>query len=376
MHILIAPNAFKNSLTAKEASTAIERGLQESKLDCKTECFPVADGGDGTGSLIVEKCGGRFEEIAVHDPLGREINAPLGFIDNGKTAVVEMAAASGHRLLKQNERDPLKASTFGTGELALAALDAGVEKIVVTVGGSATVDGGTGFLRALGVKFFNERNEQLKAIESFTDLHRIDLSELDPRLKECKLVLLCDVDNSLLGEKGAAPVFAPQKGASPKDVKKLEAALSRLRKLSLETLEKDMAEVKHGGAAGGIAAGLWAFLGAKLENGIEEFMRITGFETSLKQAQLVITGEGSFDDQTLSGKGPMGVALKAKKAGIPVIGLGGSIPLDPTKLNQHFDALFAIGNAPEALEDALANAAENLQRAAHQVGNLLALSGQ
>ncbi|MCU7549691.1 glycerate kinase [Chitinophagaceae bacterium LB-8] len=374
--MLIAPNAFKNSLTAEETATAIQEGFLQSKLDCECECFPIGDGGDGTGELIIKKCNGQLVDVAAHDALGREIKAPFGLIDKGKTAVIEMADASGIRLLKREELSPLLATSFGTGEQIKAALDRGVQKIIVGMGGSATVDGGCGILKALGIRFLNADKEELTNLpESLTELDTVDISGVDKRISTCEIIVLCDVDNLLLGDEGAAAMFGPQKGASADDVKKLDAALSRLAQVVLQQTGKDMAHVKYGGTAGGAAAGLYAFLNAHLVNGINYFLELTGFDTALKKADLVITGEGSFDEQTLQGKGPFGVAYRAKLQGLPVIGLAGNVPIEPNKnLQKYFDVLLPIGNQPCNLATALASTSNNLKRTAVELGNLLTIA--
>jgi glycerate kinase len=243
------------------------------------------------------------------------------------------------------------------------------------MGGSATVDGGCGILMALGVRFLDAGGKELAGLpETLAGLHTIDVSHVDERVLNCELTILCDVDNSLLGEKGAAAVFGPQKGASQSDVQKLEAALANFRKVALEQTGRDMAAIKYGGTAGGAAAGLHALLNAKLVNGIDYFLELTGFEQALNQADLVLTGEGSIDEQTLQGKGPFGVASKAKEKGIPVIGLAGKVPLHPPKAMQdYFTALFPIGNGPLDLPDALLMTEPNLTRTAKEIGNLISL---
>jgi glycerate kinase len=379
MHILIAPNAFKNSVNAQAAAEAIQTGLKGSSVVCTTECFPIADGGDGTAELIINKLGGRIIPVVVKDPLGRMINASFGLIDtsfglinNGLTAVIEMADASGLRLLKDNELDPMHATSFGTGEMILKALDLGVNKIIIAMGGSATVDGGTGILSALGVKFLDAAGAELVNLpESLQQLQQCELSNLDRRILDCEIVVLCDVDNRLLGDAGAAAVFGPQKGAGPAQVKVLDAGLTQFSKVSERELGIDMASIKYGGAAGGASAGVHAYLNAKLVNGIDYFMDITGFDHALAKADLVITGEGSIDEQTLKGKGPFGVASRAKARNIPVIGLAGKIPLEPNEeLGRYFNALFAIGNEPTDLATALSQTAENITRTAKEIGEM------
>jgi glycerate kinase len=376
MHILIAPNAFKNSLDASKVAGAIQQGLKLSRLDCTAECFPIADGGDGTGSLIIEKCKGRVIEKEVHDPLGRKIKASFGLIESGKTAVVEMADASGLRLLNKEELNPLKASSFGTGELIKSALDNGANKVIVAMGGSATVDGGCGILRALGIAFLDAEGENLLATpEGLANLVRIDNSKLDTRIPDCEIVILCDVNNKLLGSQGAASVFGPQKGASADDVQLLETFLKNFTAISLAQTDIDMADINYGGAAGGATAGLHTWLNARLENGIDYFLSLTNFDEALERSHIVITGEGSIDNQTLQGKGPYGVALKAKNKSIPVIGLAGKIPLEPdAELQRYFDVLLSINNEPVEIAEAMANTEKNLILVAKSVGNLIAMS--
>nr|WP_294941472.1 glycerate kinase [uncultured Mucilaginibacter sp.] len=373
MHILIAPNAFKNSLSAETAAVAIAKGLAQSGLECTTECFPIADGGDGTAQLINQKLNAKIILVTVNDPLGRRIESSFGLIDDGRTAVIEMADASGFRLLKTEELNPLRATSYGTGQMILAAMDAGVKKIIIAMGGSATVDGATGMLSALGVQFLGADGEPLTNLpESLPQIKAIDLSGLDERVATCEVVVLCDVDNQLLGNNGAAAVFGPQKGADATAVKLLDAGLASLSEVALKATGRDMAAIKYGGAAGGASAGVYAMLNAKLVNGINYLLDITRFDDALQKAQLVITGEGSIDEQTLQGKGPFGVASRAKARGIPLIGLAGKIPLENNeKLNRYFDVLLAIGNSPTDIATALADTEKNLVRAGNTIGRML-----
>jgi len=374
MHILIAPNAFKNSLDATSVAEAIKRGLTQSNLTCTFTIFPVGDGGDGTASLLLQKLKSKLIPAEVHDPLGRKIKSSFGLIDDGKTAVIEMADASGLRLLRREEYDPMHATTFGTGELIRSALDQGVKKIILGVGGSATVDGATGILQCLGIQFLDMNLRPLENLpQDLLSLDHIDITNLDKRASNIELVILCDVDNLLLGKNGAAAVFGPQKGASESDVNKLDAALKKLRDITYTQKEIDIANIKSGGAAGGTAAGLSAFLGAKLVNGIEYFLDITLFDEALDQADIVITGEGSIDLQTLQGKAPFGVARRAKEKNVPMIAVAGQIPLEPnSELQQYFDVLMPINNGLTNIEEALRNTARNLERTGEMIGNLLA----
>jgi glycerate kinase len=373
MHILIAPNAFKNSLTAHAAAQAIQKGINLSDLECTTACFPIADGGDGTASLIIQQLKGTHVPVEVHDPLRRFIHTSFGLIDNGRTAVIEMADASGLRLLKPEELNPLSATSYGTGEMIGKALDAGVNKILIAMGGSATVDGGTGILAALGARFLNTEGQELaNKPESLAELDKVETSNMDKRLAGCELIVLCDVDNMLLGPQGAAAVFGPQKGADTIAVKKLEASLAKFTEVTRQQTDKDMAAIKYGGTAGGASAGVYAYLNARLVNGIDHFMELTCFEKALDKSDLVITGEGSIDEQTLQGKGPFGVARNAKLKGIPVIGLAGKIPTEVNgQLSHYFDVLLAIGNEPSDISTALAHTEQNLIRVSKQIGVLI-----
>lgn len=376
MHILIAPNAFKNSLTATEVSLALRKGLENSKLSCATECFPVGDGGDGTAQLIIDKFNGSKIPVKVHDPLGRIVNTSFGLIEKNKTAVIEMADASGIRLLHVDELNPLKASSVGTGEMILAALEKGVSKIIIGLGGSATVDGGAGMLSALGVKFLDRGGNVLPSRpEDLSKLASIDVSAIDARISKCKIVVLCDVDNRLLGKNGSAAVFGPQKGASDSDIVKLDSILAKISNLGFKQTDRQMDKVRHGGAAGGVAAALYAFCNAELVAGAEHFLGITSFERSLKKCDLVITGEGSLDAQTLQGKAPFAVSVLAKKHNIPVVGIAGRVPLSRNPgLDKYFDVLQAIGHEPSDLNLAIADTRSNLIRTGTLIGNLFSIS--
>jgi glycerate 2-kinase len=373
MRILIAPNAFKNSLDAGSAAEAIRKGLLKSGHLC--ECFPVGDGGDGTSELLIKKLKGAAISVPVQDPLGRGIEANFGWIASEATAVIEMAQASGLRLLATDEHNPMQASSCGTGQLIRYALDKGARKILLAVGGTATVDGGSGILAALGAQFLDANGDQLPlAPKCLANLHRIDCSGLDPRLAACEIIILSDVRNRLLGTTGGVRVYGPQKGATETTLTLLEAALSRFRQVALDAGQMDMDSIERGGAAGGAVAGLCAFLKARAVDGIDYFLDATKFDESLAPAQLVITGEGSLDDQTLEGKAPLGVALRAHRLGIPVIGLAGKIPgTQLPALEPYFTALFSIAAGPGNLEESLLCTAANLERTANAIGHVLTL---
>lgn len=363
-------------MTAGEVSQAIEEGIRQSGLACTTECFPVGDGGDGTAELISERFGGEVIQLEATDALGRSIEVSYGIIDDGLTAVIEMANASGIRLLDENELDPLQATSFGTGEMIRSALDQGVNKIIIGLGGSATVDGGSGMLKALGVEFLDSDGNALyhspKALEK---LARIDISNLDGRVSACNIVVLCDVDNCLLGKEGSAAIFGPQKGAQPEDVPTLDAILRKISDAAFISTKKRMDTLVHGGAAGGVAAALAVFLNAELVAGAQYFLTLSGFDNSLRNSDLVITAEGSLDEQTLKGKAPFAVANFAKQYNLPVIGIAGRVPLtDVKELNNFFDILLPIGHQPSTLDVAIKNTRSDLIRTGAAVGKLIALS--
>ena len=374
MQILIAPNAFKNSLDATASAIAIREGFEQSRLDCSCECFPVGDGGDGTAALLIRHLQGKEIAQETVDALGRKLEGSFGLLPDNATAIIEMAGSSGLRQLAVSEYDPLKASTYGTGKLIVAALDHGARKIIIGIGGSATVDGATGMLRALGVRFFDSRKQEIIDLPGrLSELASVDITMMDKRISETEFIILCDVENKLLGVQGAAAVFGPQKGASPQEVIQLDKGLRQFRDITFSQTGYDMAKVQYGGAAGGTAAGLAAFCKAKLVNGIEYFLDITHFNKALLKSDLVITGEGSLDEQTLEGKAPFGVAKRAKEKNLPVIGLAGKVPsATSADMDHYFDALLAIGHQPSDLETAMKHTASDLTRIAKTIGNLLA----
>lgn len=372
LKILIAPNAFKGSLDAVEAAQAIQQGLEKSSLSPRCILQPIADGGDGMLGVMLAQTESQKVYAEVEDPLGRPVSAAYGLIQGGKTAIVEMAEASGLRLLTTEERDPRKTSSFGTGQLIKAALDQGVREIVVGVGGSATVDGGLGIIQALGGTLTDEQGITIsRGADGLAALHSLDISQLDPRIQTCRVTVACDVTNTLVG---AAEVFGPQKGASPELVAEIERHFLRYSQLVEDHLGKEIAYLSRGGAAGGVAAALYAFLNARLVNGTEYLLAKTGFQAALDQADLLITTEGALDLQTQSGKGPFYVAQQAKKQNKPVVMLVGSVPHDYSPADYpDYDAILPIGPRPQALSEAMQHTAANLERTAYQLGNLLAI---
>ncbi len=373
MKIVIAPNSFKNSLDALSAARAMEKGFSASKLEPECLLFPIADGGDHTVDVLNRWFDGKLMHTPVLDPLGREIEAAWSQVRNGATAVIEMAKASGLALLKHEERNPLAANTYGTGQLVRAALDAGVKEIVLGIGGSATVDAGLGMLMALGAVLWDESGDETgKEGNPLLNVHTIDLFGLDERLKTVKIKVMCDVDNPLLGPDGAATVFGPQKGASKKDVEILERSMLRYNEILKEMTGRNYGDMPCGGAAGGIAVTLKTFLNAEMVNGTDYLLGLMGFDKVIHGAGMLVTAEGRADSQTLSGKGPARVAEKAAEAGVPAVLLTGQIE-DEKELNKLFNAVFPISNGVTNLERALENTAADLERTCRQLGNLLAL---
>ncbi|WP_018625906.1 glycerate kinase [Niabella aurantiaca] len=370
MKIVIAPNAFKNSLPAAGVAAALEEGIRLSGYAGELNCCPVGDGGDGTGSLLAQYLGAAILPAAVADPLGRTIDASFGWVRETATAVIELADASGLRLLLPEEYNPLVADTTGCGQLMKAALDQGAGELLLCIGGSATVDGGTGILKELGLRFYDAQGGTLQQFpKDLVKLHAIDASALDPRLRNTRITILCDVKNHLCGAKGAAAVFGPQKGAGVDDVMLLEAALQQLRQVVMQYGGKDMDALESGGAAGGVAAGVAAFCNVEIVNGIDYFLKKIDFEQKLEGADRVVTGEGSIDHQTLEGKAPFGVAMMAKQKTIPVIGVAGRVPetTDP-ELQACFQWLFSINDQPLPIEEAIRQTHPNLVKAGIKIG--------
>lgn len=325
MKIVIAPNSFKGSLSATQAARAIARGVLEAMPDAEVVEIPVADGGDGTVEALVTAHSGTFQWVNVEGPLGDPVHASYGLIDGGKTAVLELAAASGYELITEAHRDPRRTSTYGFGQLLEAARRSGAAKIISGIGGSATNDGGGGMAQALGYKLLDESGFDLpRGGAALSFLRHIDSSGFDPAWNEIEVLVACDVTNPLLGPKGASHVYGPQKGADPLTVEVLDSALANLADVIARDLGKQVADVPGAGAAGGTGAGLLAFLNAKLVRGAPLVVQTAGLDEALKGADLVITGEGRIDGQTAYGKAPGEVARRAQAAGVPVLFLAGT----------------------------------------------------
>ena len=375
MKITIAPDSFKGCLGALEAALAMEEGARRVFPEAEFAVVPMADGGEGTVRALVEATGGEFVSEEVADPLGRPIKATYGILKDGLTAVMEMAAASGLPLLAPEERNPLLTSTLGTGQLIKAALDRGCRGMIIGIGGSATVDGGMGMAQALGARFLDEGGKPLGPEgDELARLDRIDLSGFDPRTRGTEVWVACDVDNPLLGPNGAAKVFGPQKGATPEMVATLEANLTRFAEVVKRDLGKDVTEFPGSGAAGGLGAGLAAFLEAKVQPGAEVVARAAGLEEKMKGSALVITGEGRIDRQTAHGKTVCGVAAIAKRMGVPVVAIAGSLGEGAEEvIHLGVDALADIIDGPMTLEEALAQARSLISDASERVCRLLAV---
>jgi glycerate kinase len=373
--IAIAPNAFKGTLTAAEAARRLERGLKKAFPGASFVKVPMADGGEGTALAVVKATGGRWVRCSVADPLGRRIKSQFGLSGDGRMAIIEMASASGLVLLRPRERNPLLTTTRGTGELVRAALDHQVTRLLIGIGGSATNDGGMGMARALGVRFLDARGRELpEGGGSLGRLARIDMSGLDPRLQKVEVEVACDVTNPLYGPRGAASVYGPQKGATPAMVKQLDAGLRRLAAIIQRDLGANVAKLPGAGAAGGLGAGLVAFLNGKMRPGVDIVVDALDLTGKLAGCDLVITGEGCLDGQTVFGKAPAGVAKVAKKLGLPVIAICGSLGADAAKVAEAgIDACFSALEGPIPESELAQRAGGMLERCAEQVGRVLAL---
>ncbi|MDE5415388.1 glycerate kinase [Alkalihalobacterium chitinilyticum] len=376
MKIIIAPDSFKGSISAKELCSAIGAGIRPVFPKAELIELPMADGGEGTMENLVHATNGTIINVSVTDPLGRSIPSAYGVLGDEKTAVIEMAQASGLPLLREQERNPLRASSFGTGELILHALDQGYRKFIIGLGGSATNDGGMGMLQALGVKFFMKTGQLIKNdVSDLLQLDEIDLSTIDQRLTEAEFVIASDVTNPLCGPNGASHIFGPQKGATPEMVKILDESLDQYGKVINERLNINIHSVPGAGAAGGMGAGLIAFLGAKVMSGIDTVMEAVQFESQLDDACLVITGEGKLDEQTLSGKVISGVCKVANYHNIPVIAICGSNELSSGQLARlGVVAAFSIVSGPCSVETAMSQAESFVVQCIEQIMSVYRLS--
>lgn len=375
MKIVLAPDSFKESMTAKEVCEAMEKGIK--KINPNIECVhvPMADGGEGTMQSLVDATGGEVYSLEVVGPLGRKVKAEYGILRNGEIGVLEVASASGMHLVSLEERNPLITTTYGTGELIKACLDKGVKKLLIGIGGSATNDGGAGVIQALGGRLLDKDSNELDfGGGELGKLEKIDLTNFDKRLEDVVIEVACDVTNPLCGERGASYVFGPQKGASKEIVKILDDNLRHYAKIIKEQLGKDVLEIPGAGAAGGLGAGLMAFLDGNLKKGIEIVIKHSGLEEKVRDCDMVWTGEGSIDFQTQYGKTPLGVAIVAKKYNKPVVALAGRIGDNIDVLYEKgIDSIFGIMQGATSIEEALAKGKENIEKTSENIIRLIQL---
>lgn len=356
MKIVIASDSFKGSASSLEIAGFIEKGIRRVDLNANVTKLPLADGGEGTVDTLVTALQGQYVEVTVTGPLGEIVNSKFGIIGK-EIAVIEMAEASGLPLIRSEERNPFKTTTYGTGELIKSALDHGVKEILLGIGGSATNDAGAGMAQALGVSFKDSQDQEIGfGAEAVTKIEKVDVSNLDPRIKNTKITILSDVTNPLCGPNGASYVFGPQKGASPQDVVQLDAILKRFGDLIERELGIHVVNQQGAGAAGGLGAGLMAFCSGTLHSGIDRVLDIINLEDHVEDANLVITGEGMMDYQSVQGKAPIGVAKIAKKYQKPVIAIVGSEGHLAQKVYEHgIDLIIDIINNPMSIEVAISN---------------------
>ena len=370
MKIIIAPDSFKGSLTAKEAASAMARGVRAIAPNAEIDIIPLADGGEGTLEALVASTHGQFKQVAASDPLGRSINGLYGVLGDGKTIVIEMAVVSGLLLLKENERNPLFTTTYGTGQLIRQALDSGCRELILGIGGSSTNDCGAGMAQALGVRFF--RNDKTEIVDKICgkllgDVAAIDNSRIHPTVRSAHITVACDVRNPLLGENGCTYVYAPQKGANPEIVKQLETNMASFINIAEKTINRSVRDIPGAGAAGGLGAGLMLFLGAKLQPGIDIVMDACGFSERIKDADFILTGEGKIDSQTAFGKTVAGIASRAKLRKISVIAFAGKVENTDNLHQSGVTSCYSISPDTMTLEQSMTNAATLLQSAVERV---------
>ncbi|WP_371380977.1 glycerate kinase [Sporomusa aerivorans] len=373
MRIVVAPDSYKGSLSAVAVASAMEQGILSVFPHAEVIKVPIADGGEGTVEALVTATHGRIIHEEVTGPLGDPVQAFWGLLGDGETGVIEMAAASGLPLVPKDRRDPRITTTIGTGQLIKSALDQGVRKLIIGIGGSATNDGGAGMAQALGVKFLDAAGQELPpGGAALAGLTAINLAGLDSRLIETTIMVACDVDNPLCGPRGASAVYGPQKGATPAIIAELDAALGQFAAIAKAATGKDIAELPGAGAAGGLGAGLLFFTNAQLRPGVEIVLETTSFAAIVKDAALVITGEGNTDFQTAYGKAPVGVAKIAKQFNVPTVCLSGGLGKDHEKVLEHgINGLMSILPHPMSLEECVASASPLVQSAAARLCRLI-----
>lgn len=378
MKIVIAPQAFKGSISALEAAAAMREGVLRVVPDAEVVMVPVADGGDGTLETLIEGSNGRIHEIEVTGPLGERRVVEWGAMGDGATAVLEMARTSGLALVPEERRNPLVATTYGLGEAMRHAMGSGYRRFIVGIGGSATNDAGAGMAQALGVRLLDESGNELEpGGAALAKLHRIDMSSLDEVVNECEFLVACDVNNPLTGPTGASAIYGPQKGATPEMIRELDAALSHFADIVVRDIGVEVSDVAGAGAAGGLGGGLIAFVGGQIRAGVDIVLDTVGLDDYLTDCNLVITGEGSMDHSTIYNKAPVGVAARAKRLGIPVVGISGSLGSGFQDVHDYgIDGLSAITSGPMTLDEASQRAGELITNTAEQVMRLLNVGGQ
>ena len=363
MKFLLSPDSYKGSLTAIEVANNMEIGIRSVLKDADIIKLPIADGGEGTVEVLVAANQGYIHEANVMGPLYETVRAKFGVFNNNQTAIIEVAESSGLTLVPVHSRNPYKTTSYGLGELITCALDLGCKEIIVGLGGSATNDGGVGMAQALGVKFLDQAGQEIPpGGEGLLNIHTIDVKEIDTRIKDVQFIIASDVTNPLCGEFGATAIFGPQKGATTEMVKYLDQGLENLALKINEQLKLDIRNIEGAGAAGGLGAGLMAFLSANMQKGIDIVFTYTNIENIIKTVDFIITGEGFTDEQTMFGKAPYGVAKMAKKYGKPVICISGGISIEESELFQMgMDVIMGTVQAPMNLEEAMESAGENVQ---------------
>ena len=375
MKIVVAPDSFKGSVSALEAANAIEQGLRRVLPDAIIEKIPMADGGEGTVQSLVDATGGHIQTHRVLTPLENEVDAKFGILADGETAVIEMASASGLTLVPPDKRNPLRTTTYGTGQLIHAALEAGCRRLIIGIGGSATNDGGGGMAEALGVRLLDINGKQIsRGGGNLGQLASIDVTGLHPAIAETETVVACDVNNPLTGPDGASHVYGPQKGATPEMIETLDGHLAHFDSILTRSLGKSFNDTPGAGAAGGLGAGLMAFLNAELRLGVDIMIEAVNLEERVKGASVVFTGEGQLDFQTAFGKTPVGVAKVAKAYDIPVIAIAGGIAEGAEAVyDAGIDAMLGIVQEPMSLEDAVEDAARLIADTAEQAARLVVI---
>lgn len=374
MKILIAPDSFKGSLSSIEVINCIEKSAKRHFNDLEIVKVPIADGGEGTVEAILAAVGGELKNVEVIGPLGNKIISSYGVI-NKRTAIIEMAAASGLALVADEDRNPMLTTTYGTGELILAGLNSGIREFFIGIGGSATNDGGIGAMQALGVKFLNSDNEEVGfGGGELSGIVNISLEDLDDRIKESSITVICDVNNPLTGPRGATSIYGPQKGASEEMLLELEKGMNNYKRVIEKNFGIEVNKVKGAGAAGGLGAALTVFLGAELKPGIETILEIVHFDLLLEGVDLVITGEGRIDGQSIYGKVPIGISKYCKRKNINVVAIVGSMGAEADVVYDFgINSIFTIVNSPMSVNEAMQNAGELLENAADRMFRFLKL---